>query len=118
MNTDPAAPAQTKAVIPIAKGYTIAAGHRLGIAIGVLHSQNTVADQLFYDSDTYPSGLTIVPGSIQNISVCGVPGVPVAVGSAGHTGRGQPDHAARSRQWAAPGGGSGRPPCPAFGWNW
>ncbi|HZQ87923.1 MAG TPA: S8 family serine peptidase, partial [Acidimicrobiales bacterium] len=80
VNTDPAAPAQTKAVIPMAKGYTIAAGHRLGLDLGVLHSQNTVADQLFYDSDKYPTSLTIVPGSIQNISVCGVPGPAKAVG--------------------------------------
>ncbi|MBV8960814.1 MAG: hypothetical protein JO087_18790, partial [Actinobacteria bacterium] len=74
VHTDPAAPAQTKAVIPLAKGYTIAAGHRLGLDLGVLHSQNTVADQLFYDSDQYPTSLTVVPGAIQNISLCGVPG--------------------------------------------
>jgi hypothetical protein len=102
-------------VIPVAKGYTIAAGHRLGIAIGVLHSQNTVADQIFYDSDKYPSGLTIVPGSIANISVCGVPGVPVKEAA------GKPTEV-KGSQTTRPAAASGLPPTgrtspavPAFG---
>lgn len=82
VKTDPAAPTQTKAVIPLAKGYTIASGHKLALDLGVLHSQNTVADQLFYDSDQYPTSVTVVPGSIQNISLCGVPGATAATGAA------------------------------------
>jgi len=64
-----AAPAQTKALILISKPYTIAKGHRLAVDMGVTFI-GTLADELLYDSDEYPSGLTITPGSIVTKDPC------------------------------------------------
>jgi len=72
VNTDPSGPAKTDAVLLIVKPYTVAAGHRLALSVGELHSQNTAADQLFFDSDQFPSGLTTVVGTVKTVTLCGV----------------------------------------------
>jgi serine protease AprX len=62
-------PSKTTASIPIAKAYTIPAGHRLGVSVGTTWI-GTTGDALFYDSDEFPSGVSVTTGSVQLKSVC------------------------------------------------
>jgi hypothetical protein len=64
VGTDPSVPKKTIAAILVPEARTVAPGHRLGLHIGVLHSQNTVADKLYYDSDEFPTSVTVTTGDI------------------------------------------------------
>jgi serine protease AprX len=64
-------PVQTAQDILVAKGYTIPAGHRLGLTVGVTFI-GTVGDTLLYDSDEFPSGVTLTTGSIVEKVLCNV----------------------------------------------
>jgi len=96
MHTDPGAPARTDAVLLQASPYTVPAGHRLGLRIGVLHSQNTAVDRIYFDSDEFPTGVHLLTGHTATVNTCGLSGpagqvvrsIPARVQAAG-AGRGR-----------------------------
>jgi hypothetical protein len=65
-------PARTAQDILVAKGYTVPAGHRLAMSVGVTYI-GTVGDTLLYDSDEFPSGVTLTTGRIVDKVLCNVP---------------------------------------------
>ncbi|MFA5787753.1 MAG: S8 family serine peptidase [Actinomycetota bacterium] len=75
-----AAPAQTKGKLLIAGAYTVPAGHRLGLSIGQTFI-GTTADTLFYDSDEFPSGVTVTTGNLETKDLCGLSPGPKAAGA-------------------------------------
>lgn len=82
-------PEQTEVVAQIAKPYTIAAGHKLGLDIGITFL-GTVANTLYFDSDAFPSGLTITTGRVDGACLSsGARPEPAAAGAGGEAaGRG------------------------------
>ncbi len=56
------APARSEVAVPITGVVTIPAGHRLGVRL-TLTFIGTAADTLLYDSERYPSGLTVFAGT-------------------------------------------------------
>jgi serine protease AprX len=58
-----AGPTETKVPIPVATPHTVAAGHQIGVRIR-LSFVGTSAHTLFYDSDKYPSGVTLQMGQV------------------------------------------------------
>jgi hypothetical protein len=66
------APVRTAQDILVAKGYTVPAGHRLAMSVGVTFI-GTVGDTLLYDSDEFPSGVTLTTGRIVDKVLCNVP---------------------------------------------
>jgi serine protease AprX len=81
VNEAPSAPAKTTALVPIGHPYTVAAGHRIGVLVSVT-SITTVGNTLFYDSDEFPSGVTLTTGAVVQKSLCGV----AAASAGGSTG--------------------------------
>jgi hypothetical protein len=63
VNAASAAPELTKVPIPVGSGYTVPAGHSLGVRIR-LSFVGTSAHTLYYDSDKYPSGLSLQTGAV------------------------------------------------------
>jgi hypothetical protein len=62
-NASAAGPVETKVPIPVAAPHTVPAGHEIGIRIR-LSFVGTSAHTLFYDSDKYPSGISIQMGQV------------------------------------------------------
>jgi hypothetical protein len=58
-----AAPAETKVPISVATPHTVPPGHQIGMRIR-LSFVGTSAHTLFYDSDKYPSGVTLQMGRV------------------------------------------------------
>ncbi len=96
----PDAPARTRAVVPIARGYTLEKGHRLGVRLGVTFI-GTTANTLYYDSDEFPSGLSVLAGGMVSVNPC--TGERVAAGAQGAAGR-QAEVAARVAELPVTGG--------------
>jgi serine protease AprX len=65
------APARTAQDIVVAKGYTVAAGHRLAMSVNITFI-GTVGDTLLYDSDEFPSGVTLTVGRVVDKVLCNV----------------------------------------------
>jgi hypothetical protein len=65
-------PARTAQDILVAKGYTVPAAHRLAMSVGVTFI-GTVGDTLLYDSDEFPSGVTLTTGRMVDKVLCNVP---------------------------------------------
>jgi hypothetical protein len=73
-------PQRSEVVVPLTGVVTIPAGHRLGVRL-ILTFAGTAADTLLYDSEHYPSGLTVFTG--RPVEDCtGSAGLPV-VGAPG-----------------------------------
>jgi serine protease AprX len=66
------APVRTAQDILVAKGYTVPAGHRLALSVSITFI-GTVGDTLLYDSDEFPSGVTLTTGRIVDKVLCNVP---------------------------------------------
>ena len=64
-----AAPEKTSVAVPIGKATTIAAGHRLAVAVSIIF-YNSSGNILYYDSAEFPSGLTLTTGSLVSRSAC------------------------------------------------
>ena len=62
-NASAANPTETKVPIPVAAPHTVPAGHQIGVRIR-LSFVGTSAHTLFYDSDKYPSGVSIQMGQV------------------------------------------------------
>lgn len=68
---DAAAPAKTTAVLLMGHPVTVGAGHRIALDVSTTFI-GTVGNTLFYDSDEFPSGVTLTTGEIVTKSLCGV----------------------------------------------
>ena len=80
VNAASGAPELTKVPIPVGSGYTVPAGHSIGVRIR-LSFVGTSAHTLYYDSDKYPSGVSLQTGQIyhQDCPVIGSGATPAPV---------------------------------------
>src|SRR5205814_2894287 len=62
-------PELTKVPIPVGTGYTVPAGHSIGVRIR-LSFVGTSAHTLYYDSDKYPSGVSLQTGQVVTHEDC------------------------------------------------
>jgi|GEM_PF-2178364 len=86
-----ASPTETKVPIPVAAPHTVPVGHQIGVRIR-LSFVGTSAHTLFYDSDKYPSGISLQMGEVITHQDCphviGTGPAPVngnGSGNAGHS---------------------------------
>jgi serine protease AprX len=69
VNANSAMPELTKVPIPVGTGYTVPAGHALGVRIR-LSFVGTSAHTLYYDSDKFPSGVSLQTGQVVTHEDC------------------------------------------------
>ena len=69
VNANSAMPELTKVPIPVGTGYTVPAGHSLGVRIR-LSFVGTSAHTLYYDSDKFPSGVSLQTGQVVTHEDC------------------------------------------------
>ena len=62
-------PLKTEAPISVADPYTVPAGHQLGVRLALTFI-GTSGDTLYYDSDEYPSGVTLTTGELVKRQDC------------------------------------------------
>src|SRR5439155_24363846 len=86
VNASSAMPELTKVPIPVGTGYPVPAGHSLGVRIR-LSFVGTSAHTLYYDSDKYPSGVSLQAGQVVTHEDCppviGAGPAPVSDGKGG-----------------------------------
>jgi serine protease AprX len=68
-------PLKTEAPITLAAPYTVLPGHRLGVRLALTFI-GTSGDTLYYDSDEYPSGVSLTTGEVVTRKDCGLAPVP------------------------------------------
>jgi serine protease AprX len=66
-------PLKTEAPISLTDPYTVPPGHQLGVRLDVTFV-GTSGDTLYYDSDEYPSGVTLTTGELVTHPNCGLGG--------------------------------------------
>ncbi|MGH9000807.1 MAG: S8 family serine peptidase, partial [Acidimicrobiia bacterium] len=62
-------PQVNKVEVPVPVPHTVPAGHQLALALDVT-SVSTSSHTLFYDSDAFPSGVTVTTGKLDTTKAC------------------------------------------------